>query len=268
MTLYLAFDTSTEEVAIGLGLLRPEGVHLIGETNIDVPRASLTHLVPAIMRLLQTADLCMDDVRAVAVGRGPGSFTGVRIGVSAAKGVAQGLGVPLYGVNTLDAIAERFAGRVGLVGVIGDAMRREVYPALYRLADGGVTRLSPDAVVPPAAAAAAWEQLGEPVLLSGNGLRKYADVFTQAMGASALIAPEALWTPTGESLLMAAWRASVAGEAGTGDVATLLPVYTRLSDAEEAERARRAAGAEPGPDAGPVGEHPSGVAGPGAGEGS
>lgn len=254
MTLHLVFDTSTEEVAIGLGLVRDSGVHLIGETNIDVPRASLTHLVPAIMRLLQSVGMSIADVAAVVVGRGPGSFTGVRIGVSAAKGIAQGLDVPLYGVNTLDAIAERFAGRDGLVGVLGDAMRREVYPALYRLAGSGVERLGADEVGPPAASAAAWAARGEPVLLAGNGLRKYADVFRDAMGGSALVAPEALWTPTGESLLMAAWRAAAAGRLGDGDFATLLPVYTRLSDAEEAERARSGAGLE--------GAHPSGVAGP------
>jgi len=256
MTLCLAFDTSTEEVAVGLGLVRDEGVHLIGETNIDVPRASLTHLVPAILRLLESADLSIADVRSVVVGRGPGSFTGVRIGVSAAKGVAQGLGAPLYGVNTLDAIAERFAGREGLVGVLGDAMRREVYPGLYRLSGGGVERLTPDAVTAPAVVAQEWARLGEPVLLAGNALRKYADVFCEALGDAALIAPEALWTPTGESLLMASWRDRAASRQGDGVAATVLPVYTRLSDAEEAERT--ACGAGPRLDA-------SGVAGPASG---
>jgi bifunctional N6-L-threonylcarbamoyladenine synthase / protein kinase Bud32 len=256
--LTLALDTSTEEVAIGLGRVGTGGVHLVGETNIDVPRASLTHLVPAVMRLLDSSDHEIGDVRAVVVGRGPGSFTGVRIGVSAAKGIAQGLGVALHGVNTLDAVAERFAGRDGLVGIIGDAMRREVYPALYRLADGAIERLSSDEVAGPAAVAASWAALAEPVLLAGNGLHKYADVFREAMGERASFAPEALWTPTGESLLMTSWRYSTRGAAGDGEVGTLLPVYTRLSDAEEAERC--------GSGAARLREHPSGVAGP-AGEG-
>jgi N6-L-threonylcarbamoyladenine synthase len=179
----------------------------------------------------------MDDVDAVVVGRGPGSFTGVRIGVAAAKGLAHGLGVPLYGVGTLDAVAERFAGREGLVGVVGDAMRREVYPALFRLSGGRMQRLTPDAVSLPASAAEAWRALGEPVLLAGNGLRKYAAVFAEALGPSCQVAPEPLWTPTGESLLVTAWRAREAGTLGDGDAGALLPVYTRLSDAEEAERA-------------------------------
>jgi N6-L-threonylcarbamoyladenine synthase len=233
-------------------------MHLLGETNIDVPRASLTHLVPAILRLLDSADVSIRDVTAVVAGRGPGSFTGVRIGVSAAKGIAQGLGVPLRGVNTLDAIAERFAGRSGLVGVVGDAMRREVYPALYRFAGGSIERLTGDAVATPADVAEEWARLGEPLLISGNGLKKYAEVFRDAMGDAATFAPEALWTPTGESLLTASWRALSLGlEQGDGDVASLLPVYTRLSDAEEAERQRAGLGVVP-PSA-------SGVAGPGAG---
>jgi N6-L-threonylcarbamoyladenine synthase len=253
--LLLALDTSTEEVATGLGTLGARGVHLLGETNLDVPRASLTHVFPAITRLLQSSDRTIADVDAVVVGRGPGSFTGVRIGVSAAKGIAQGRAVPLYGVNTLDAIAERFAGRQGLVGVIGDAMRREVYPALYRLSGTRIERLTADAVAAPVVIASEWAAFGEPVLIAGNALRKYTDVFAGAMGAAAEFAPEALWTPTGESLLMAAWRADAGGGLGDGDWGTVLPVYTRLSDAEEAERVRDGVSA-PSP--------ASGVAGPSA----
>jgi N6-L-threonylcarbamoyladenine synthase len=257
--LFLALDTSTEEVATGLGTLSARGVHLLGETNLDVPRASLTHLFPAITRLLQSSDHTIADVDGVVVGRGPGSFTGVRIGVSAAKGIAQGRGVPLYGVNTLDAIAERFSGRIGLVGVIGDAMRSEVYPALYRMTGVGIERLTGDSVATPVTVASEWAALGEPVLIAGNALRKYAEVFAGAMGPAAEFAPEALWTPTGESLLMVAWRADARGELGDGDWGTVLPVYTRLSDAEEAERVRDGvSGPSPasgvaGPTAGPTG---------------
>ena len=258
MTLVLALDTSTEELAVGLGSLHETGVHLIGETNIEVPRASLTHLVPSLSRLLESVGVSLQDVGAVVVGRGPGSFTGVRIGVATAKGIAQGLSVALYGVGTLDAVAERFAGHEGLVGVVGDAMRREVYPALFRLSSGRVERLGADDVAKPDAAAAAWTALGEDVLLAGNGLRKYASTFTEALGGHGVLAPEPMWTPTGESLLAAAWRTWKAGVLGDGNVATVLPVYTRLSDAETAERARVGGCDDVTPS--------SGVAGPPAGE--
>jgi tRNA threonylcarbamoyl adenosine modification protein YeaZ len=253
MTLVLALDTSTEELAVGLGFFAESGVRVAGETNLDVPRASLTHLVPSITRLLESADIDLRDVDAVVVGRGPGSFTGVRIGVAAAKGIAQGLGVPLYSVGTLDAVAERFAGRDGLVCVVGDAMRREVYPALFRCVGGEVTRLTPDAVSAPAATAEEWAGLPGPLLIAGNGLRKYQQLFLDALGDKAEIAPEPMWAPSGESLLAAAWREWKADALGDGAPATVLPVYTRLSDAEENERAR-CGQAVPAPS--------SGVAGP------
>jgi tRNA threonylcarbamoyl adenosine modification protein YeaZ len=238
--LVLALDTATAECAIGLGLwpyAEEAEARLLGETNVEVPRAALTHAVPVITRLLEDCGHRISEVQAVVAGRGPGSFTGVRIGIATAKGIAQGLGVPLYGVSTLDAVAERFAGRDGLVGIVGDAMRKEVYPALFRGRDGRIERLTPDRVAKPGETAEEWARsLEEPVLLAGDGLAKYEDLFVEALGSRAEVAQRAMWTPTGASLLQAAWRTHSA--ASGGSAATLLPIYTRLSDAEEAEAAR------------------------------
>ena len=238
MTLTLALDTSTTSVAVALGEIGDEGVRLLAETNVDAPRAALTHLVPIIMQILESSGHAATDVGAVVVGRGPGSFTGVRIGVATAKGIAQGLGTPLFGVGTLDAVAETFASSETLLGLVGDAMRGEVYPALFRCAGGAVRRMGPDEVSTAVDVAERWARLGEPLLVAGGGLRKYRDVLERALGPTARFAPEPTWTPTGGSLLLAAWRARASGTLGDGDAATLLPVYTRLSDAEEAERAR------------------------------
>jgi N6-L-threonylcarbamoyladenine synthase len=236
MTLTLALDTSTSMTAVALGEIGDEGVSLIAETNLEAPRAALTHLVPSIMRLLESSGHVIADVGAVVVGRGPGSFTGVRIGVATAKGIAQGLGVPLLGVGTLDAVAERFALSETLLGVLGDAMRGEVYPAAFDISGGRVDRIGPDEVSSPGRIAERWSALDRPLLLAGGGLRKYRSVFEDALGDKARVAPESMWAPTGESLLLAAWRARAAGTLGDGDPGTLLPVYTRLSDAEETER--------------------------------
>ena len=238
MTLTLALDTSTTSVAVALGEIGADGVRLLAETNIDAPRAALTHLVPIVMQLLESSGHAIGDVGEVVVGRGPGSFTGVRIAVATAKGIAQGLGVPLFGVGTLDAVAERFASSETLLGLVGDAMRGEVYPALFRCAKGDVQRMGPDEVSTAQEIARRWAGLGQPLLVAGGGLRKYRDALERELGAAARFAPEPTWTPTGESLLLAAWRARVSGTRGDGDPATLLPVYTRLSDAEEAERVR------------------------------
>lgn len=240
----LALDTATEVVAVALGTLSGDDLSVDAVRDVYAPRAALTTALPVISEALADAGLTVGDVGEVVTGRGPGSFTGVRIGVSIAKGVAHGLGVPLYGVGTLDAVAWRMVGATAgstLVGVVGDAMRGEVYPALFEVSSQGVRRLEPDTVCTPAEAAARWAALRSSVLLAGNGLRKYADVFLAEMGKRAVIAQEHLWVPSGVGLLRAYCAARQAGNAGDGDPARLLPVYTRLSDAEENERRRRLA---------------------------
>lgn len=239
--LVLALDTASEAVAIGVALVAENTApEMLFSEACVAPRKANTVLLDRCVAALAACGREMSQVEGVIVGRGPGSFTGVRIGVATAKGIAHGLAAPLWGVSTLDAIAQQLAsaGERGLVGVVGDAMRAEVYPALYRLADAGVERLSGERVCAPAVAAAEWTELGEPIVLAGNGLAKYAAVFADALGERATIADETAWHPTGAGLV-AAWASLAAADAlGTGDPATVLPVYTRLSDAEEAERER------------------------------
>lgn len=261
---FLAFDTSTDHLALALGDLDESGAVLAAE-DFPAPRAANTVVLSAAERLLDSAGLESRDLACVAVGRGPGSFTGVRIGVATGKGLAHGLRMPLVGFGTLDAVARRVSAE-GLVGVLGDAMRGEVYPALFRAHAGSYERLTPDRVSFPVHVADAWAELGEPITLTGSGLARHLDVFESALGDNARVASKALWAPDGRSLIAAAWaergEASVSAIAGMPASAayeaahprTLLPVYTRLSDAEEAERLRLGgAPSVPG----------SGVAGPG-----
>lgn len=248
----LAFDTATETIAIGVGARHAKAVSPIGSLDFEASRAAMSGLLPAVAGLLQRLCLSSGDVSSVVVGRGPGSFTGVRIGVATAKGIAHGLGAPLFGVGTLDAIAWGVPdGFAGTLGVIGDAMRSEVYPALFDISEGAdgrlVHRRAPDHVARPEDAARGWAALGEPVLLTGNGLAKYADLFAETIGPGASIAPEAWWAPTGVGLLRAFASSLEGGSQVGGAPGEVLPIYTRLSDAEEAERVRsgRAQGATP-----------------------
>jgi len=250
----LALDTATEELAIGVGRWDAGSGEVLGSHDLRAPRSANTRLLPEVATLLAAHGLSAADIGAVVVGRGPGSFTGVRIGVATAKGMAHGRGVPLFGVGTPDAVAARLRGHDGLVGVVGDAMRSEVYPVLFRVLGGRVQRLTPDIVAGPAEVARQWaSEIREPLTLTGNGLAKYAEVFGEALGDRAVLAPEALWTPSGESLLIEAF--ATCDLTARPDAGTLLPVYTRLSDAEELERRRLAAGGTCVPE--------SGVAGPG-----
>ena len=168
------------------------------------------------------------------VGRGPGSFTGVRIGISTAKGLARGANVPLLGVSTLDACAWTAwkAGVRGKLGILADAMRGEVYPALYVLGDEGPERqFEREHVVKAAVALDEWRQAADwdQVQLTGDGLVRYGKLLGEDEAARCV--ERGLWWPSGEGLLLA-------HAAGDGDPARVLPIYTRLSDAEENERKR------------------------------
>lgn len=246
MRAFLALDTATDHVALALGDLDRPGV-VLAQSALRAPRSANTMMLAEAERLLHGARLTVGDLTAVACGRGPGSFTGVRIAVATAKGLAHGSGIPLVGFSTLDAVASRWQGH-GLLAVVGDAMRGEVYPALFRVNGGAPRRLTEDTVVRPDAIASEWAALGEALTLTGSGLVKHREVFAQALGDAAGFAEERLWAPDGASLIAATWAAEEEPSLRTiadlepadafvaAHPALLLPTYTRLSDAEEAER--------------------------------
>jgi tRNA threonylcarbamoyl adenosine modification protein YeaZ len=255
-TILLALDTATERTTAGVARLDDDRLEVLGAAVVDAPRAAMSRLLPMTESLLAAHGLAVFDVGGVIVGRGPGSFTGVRIGVATAKGLAHGLSCPLWGVSTLDAIAWTFAYNDATVAIVGDAMRGEVYPALFRCGDGRARRLTPDRVARPADVAAEWAALDRPLVLAGNGLSKYAEVFSAAMGANALIADDDLWAPWANGLF-SGWLAGLASdERGSGDPADVLPVYTRLSDAEENEAVRAGRPAASTPESGVSGGDP------------
>ncbi|MHB9002803.1 MAG: tRNA (adenosine(37)-N6)-threonylcarbamoyltransferase complex dimerization subunit type 1 TsaB [Coriobacteriia bacterium] len=245
----LAFDTATEHMAIALGTRQNASVTLLDTLDLFAPRAALGCLLPSVSDLLAAHSLGVGDLDAVVVGRGPGSFTGVRIAVATAKGLAHGAAVPLYGVSTLDAVAWNMTEHQGMVGIVGDAMRGEVYPALYRVAGGSVERLTRERVMKPADVAQEWAQLSEPLTIAGNALAKYADIFSEV----GVLAKESLWPVRGRGVLAAYESAVLGGTEGGGEAGALLPVYTRLSDAEENERARTDSPNRNLPDTGVVG---------------
>ena len=242
----LAFDTANEIIAIGIGLLSENShslqpnIQTVASAEVMARRASNSKLLPQIDSLLRDCGVSKSDIACVACGRGPGSFTGVRIAMATAKGIAVALEVALLGFSTTDAVAfgVSCAGYTGLLAVMPDAMRGEVYPVCYKLqADSAPHRQNADAAVKVIEAAKAtcadW--------LCGDSLYKYAEDF-KSCGE---ILPECLWTPTGEGvlrLLENMWRADEVDPYNytRHNPAILLPVYTRLSDAEENERIKLA----------------------------
>lgn len=141
----LAVDTSTDMLACAVARVADGAVEVLASADHLCRRKANVELVGTCERVLADAGLGMADVDAVLVGRGPGSFTGVRIGIATAKGLACGLGRPLYGTSGLDAMAwsAHKAGIRGKLAVAGDAMRGEVYPGIYQLDEAGAHRTFP-----------------------------------------------------------------------------------------------------------------------------
>lgn len=235
MPVTVAIDTSTDMLACAVAWSDAvTGERHVAAADHMCRRHANVELITTVNGVLEQAGFTMADVEQIVVGRGPGSFTGVRIGISTAKGMALGANIPLLGASTLDACAWRAwaAGTRGLVGVVGDAMRGEVYPALYTVDDAGAHRMfERERVVKAAAAFDTWREMPDwtHVQLTGDGLVRYSKLLAEDERARCL--DRDLWWPTGESLLMA-------GATGNGDPASMLPIYTRLSDAEENERKR------------------------------
>ena len=245
--LVLAMDTSTDMLACAVARwtlseddasvdieMLASGDHLCRrQTNVELTSTALD--------CLERAGYSMDDLDAVLVGRGPGSFTGVRIGIATAKGVACGLGLPLYGTSTLDAAAWNawLHGERGLLGVVGDAMRGEVYPGIYVLDDEGPLRtFATETVIKAQACVDEWAARADhdELVLTGDGLKKYRSKFEEV--GFARFVDEDAWHPCSEGLLRAAASPDRYDPAENGDPALVLPIYTRLSDAEENERQR------------------------------
>ena len=251
-TLIVAVDTSTDMLACSVAWWTPEVffddtpsracVEVLASRDHLCRRQANVELVETIDAVLADAGKSMADVGGFLVGRGPGSFTGVRIGISTAKGLARGANVPLMGGSTLDACAWSAwrSGVRGKLAVAADAMRGEVYPALYEVDEDGPRRLfERERVVKAAAAAEEWAERPDAteLQLTGDGLVRYGKLFEE-VGLMSRALPRELWWPTGEGLLLAAASPEGLAAAGATDPALVLPVYTRLSDAEENERKR------------------------------
>ncbi len=164
----------------------------------------------------------------VAVSAGPGSFTGLRVGLAAAKGLCFGWGVPLVPVPTLHALALRFPGEGTTVCPVLDAKKKQVYAGLFRWEGGRCVRLSPDMAVAPEALP---ERLPPGnVLFCGDGVAPFGPLFRERLGGRALFPPPGEEYPRASSVGLLG-ELLAAGGAGA-DCRTAVPAYIRASEAE------------------------------------
>ena len=192
----------------------------------------LTHsrtLMPIVEHLFQNTGLSPESVDAIAVAVGPGSFTGIRIGVSAAKGLAFALDKPAVGVSTLAAMARNAAFAGGLIVCAMDARRQQVYNALFAAEDGVLTRLTPDRAVSLADLAEELRGDPRPKTVVGDGAAMCAD-FLEAAGVPCRLAPPHLVMQNAMSVALEAEGQAARG--GMVSAQDLAPVYLRPPQAE------------------------------------
>lgn len=198
--------------------------------------SALTHsrtLLPMAEDLLKNAEMTLADVELFAVAHGPGSFTGIRIGVSAVKGLAWAADKPCVGVSTLEAIAWHGLMYGGRVCCVMDARRNQVYNAIFDVQSGRVQRMTEDRAISLDELAQEVRALDEEVLLIGDGAALTKRYFDE-QGVRCVCAPDNLvWQD--------AWGvAMAAADKPAGNADTLLPVYLRLSQAERERQERLA----------------------------
>jgi tRNA threonylcarbamoyladenosine biosynthesis protein TsaB len=175
--LILGIETATSQVSVAIG--SHEGV--LGLFEVARGRHHAEALVPSIDFVCRQTEVALGDIGVVAVDIGPGLFTGMRVGIAAAKAIAQALRVPMIGISSLDLLAfpQRRAER--LVVPVIDARRGEVYYAAYRSVPGGVQRVVEPRVASPDDLIADLVAIGDEVLCVGDGARLYRDRITSGV---------------------------------------------------------------------------------------
>ncbi|HHQ4764040.1 tRNA (adenosine(37)-N6)-threonylcarbamoyltransferase complex dimerization subunit type 1 TsaB [Aeromonas veronii] len=215
----LAVDTATEACSAAL---------LVGDKLFsrweEAPRDHTRKILPMVQAVLEDAGISLSDLDAIAFGRGPGSFTGVRIGISVAQGLAFGAGVPLIGISTLAAMAQgayRLDGAQQVLTAI-DARMNEVYFGRYELIDGRMQLVGDEVVSDPSALVDARGKLAGRVTCVGTGFETYGETLS---GLADELAVSQVRFPAAEDMLPLARAAWLAGEAVPVELAT--PVYLR-----------------------------------------
>ena len=229
--LILAFETSAKAASVAL----TEDGKLLGEAYQNTGLTHSQTLMVMAEDLLKTCGMTPQQVEAVAVAAGPGSFTGVRIGVAAAKGFAWGGEIPCYGVSTLEAMALNIGVWQGYVVPTMDARRNQTYTAIFHAEKGVLTRMEEDMAISFEELKEKIKNCQEPVFLVGDGaVLCYNTLIEEVPGL--VLPPEHRMYQRATGVALAAQKQIDAGEKGNG--ADLKPNYLRLSQAERERLAR------------------------------
>ena len=189
-------------------------------TNIRMTHSQT--LLPMMKKMLDEKGISVSDIDALAISRGPGSFTGIRIGISAVKGLAAPNALPCYGVSTLRAIAENHRDFEGIISAVMDARCNQVYNALFKAESGKITRLTEDRALMTSELLLELQNYNEKIIFSGDG----AGLFEQYKSEKILVADTESRFQNAEGVA----KAALEYEPVSPD--KLTPFYLRLPQAE------------------------------------
>ncbi|NOR23222.1 MAG: tRNA (adenosine(37)-N6)-threonylcarbamoyltransferase complex dimerization subunit type 1 TsaB [Desulforhopalus sp.] len=225
--LILSMDTATPCSAVALTSGTRKDGRVIASLSLTGNVTHSRRLFTAIDYLMKEAAVDWTSIAGIGVSLGPGSFTGLRIGMATAKGLAAAAGKALLGVSTLDSLAAKCVTPY-LICTVLDARKKEVYAAFYRCNGNGLSeRVSDMTVMAPEKLACS---ISEPVIMVGDGAMVYRHLFKRLLREKVIFAPSQLHEPSASSLGLLAGEMLDLGE--QLDVADAVPVYIRSSDAE------------------------------------
>ncbi len=225
--LTLAFESSAKAASVALC----EGEKLLAQSSQNLGLTHSRTLLPMTEAMLKNADVSLDQVDLFAVAHGPGSFTGIRIGVSTVKGLSWASDKPCVGVSTLEALAWNGIAAGGLLCPVMDARRSQVYNALFSESEGKPVRLCSDRAIALEELVAELEAKNEVPLLLGDGAGLTAE-YLEARSLPYRLAPENIRWQSAWGVAMAAMDQKPVSSQ------ELLPVYLRLSQAERERQER------------------------------
>lgn len=221
----LAVDTSATAASVAVA----EENKLIGEFSINTALTHSQTLMPMVDELLKNTGLSVNNINAVAVNAGPGSFTGVRIGVAAVKGIAFPKNLPCVSVSTLESMAYNMLGNDCIVCSVMDARCSQVYNALFRVKGCTVTRMTDDRALSLTDLKNELQNINEKVVLVGDGAVLCSKFLGEEL-ENIMLAPFNNRIQTASSVAYAAFEKINNGETVKAD--ELMPVYLRLPQAQ------------------------------------
>lgn len=218
----LAIDTSN--VVMGVALV--EGDTVKGEIVTNIKKDHSARVMPAIQSLLKDCGVSPSELGLIVVARGPGSYTGVRIGTTIAKTLAWALKIPIVGVSSLEVLAANGKYFSGVISPFFDARRGQIYTGLYRYEGGRMECIEDDRIVFADEWARKLQERQERVLFIGSDIALFKETFQQQLGDLAQFAPPSLQLPRPSELAL------LGKNKEKEDVHTFVPNYVRLAEAE------------------------------------